>query len=102
MVTEYYKSINSVLRIDFMLLSLRYTKAASALYAIVLDWPSSGQLTLHEPITSKQTDVTLLGFSGTFEWKARPEKGLVVSIPPITIDKLPSKWAWVFKLTSVS
>ncbi|KAK3704756.1 hypothetical protein QZH41_009752 [Actinostola sp. cb2023] len=79
-----------------------YTKTAGALYAIVLDWPSSNQLTLREPITSQQTEVSMLGFPGTFEWKAAmPGKGIVISVPSIAIDKLPTKWAWVFKMTNI-
>ncbi|EDO47582.1 predicted protein [Nematostella vectensis] len=79
-----------------------YTSTTEAVYAIALDWPSSGHLLLGQPITAKDTVVTMLGLSGNFAWTPGNKRGIVIDIPGIPVNKLPTEWAWVFKLVNVS
>ena len=73
------------------------------MYAIVLEWPSTDELTLGAPITTNITQVTMLGYEGKFVWKPATDKGgIIVTLPGISVNKLPSKWAWVFKLENIS
>lgn len=73
------------------------------MYAIVLEWPSTDELTLGAPITTNVTQVTMLGYEGKFVWKPATDKGgIIVTLPGIPVNKLPSKWAWVFKLENIS
>ncbi|XP_067044468.1 alpha-L-fucosidase-like [Acropora muricata] len=80
-----------------------YTSKEGAVYAIALEWPSSGVLTLTLPIPSSSTSVTMLGLPDVdLPWKAMPGKsGIMVMLSQLTLDELPCKWAWVFKMTGV-
>ncbi|XP_048587467.1 alpha-L-fucosidase-like [Nematostella vectensis] len=78
-----------------------YTSTKEAVYAIALDWPSSGHLILNEPITSSSTVVTLLGSAEQLKWVAGPRHGLVITAPTIPLPKMPCKWAWTFKLENI-
>ena len=81
---------------------LRYTSKADAVYAIALEWPSTDELTLGAPISTGDTQVTMLGYQGKFDWKPATEKGgMIVTVPCIPANQLKSKWAWVFKLENV-
>ena len=40
----------------------------------------------------------MLGYNGNFDWKPNPEGGIVVTIPPIPINRVPCKDVWVLKL----
>ncbi|XP_032231992.1 alpha-L-fucosidase [Nematostella vectensis] len=80
-----------------------YTSTADAFYACVLDWPSASHLILGEPITTTNTQVTMLGYPTPFRWTAYSSKsGIVIEIPAIPVDKLPTTWAWVFKFVNAS
>ena len=80
----------------------RYTSKADAVYAIVLEWPATDQLTLGAPMASNYTQVTMLGYEGKFVWKPAGDKGgIIVNFPAIAINELPSKWAWVLKLENI-
>ena len=53
-------------------------------------------------MTSKQTTVTMLGYEGKFAWEPISDKGgMIVIFPAISINKLPSEWAWVLKLENI-
>lgn len=80
-----------------------YTSKASVVYAILLDWPSTEDMLLGAPNCTQSTQVTMLGYEGKFAWKplAAGRSGIRVSLPSIPVNKLPSKWAWVFKLENV-
>ncbi|CAG5131393.1 unnamed protein product [Candidula unifasciata] len=71
-------------------------------YAIVLSWPESSNLTLASPVTTANTTVTMLGYNTPFKWSPLPNSGLQIQIPAIPFNQLPCKWAWVFKLTGIS
>ena len=82
--------------------SPRYTSKAHAVYAILLKWPSSDELTLGAPITTEDTQVTMLGYEGKFVWKPASDKGgMIVNMPGIPVNKLPSQWAWVLKIQNI-
>ena len=72
------------------------------MYAIVLEWPDTDELTLAAPMSSNYTQVTMLGYEGKFVWKPASDKGgIIVNFPAIPVNKLPSKWAWVLKLENI-
>ena len=83
----------------------RYTKRESngetIVYAIVLKWPENNTLTLGAPTASPDlTVVSLLGYDQSikFGWKPTGTQGMVIEVPPIADNKMPCRWAWVFKL----
>ena len=81
---------------------LRYTSKADAVYTIVVEWPSRDELTLGAPISTGDTQVTMLGYQGKFDWKPASDKGgMIVTMPGIPVNKLPSQWAWTLKLENV-
>ena len=72
------------------------------MYAIVLEWPDTDELTLGAPISSNSTQVTMLGYEGKFVWKPATDKGgIIVHFPAIDVNQLPLKWAWVLKLENI-
>jgi alpha-L-fucosidase len=52
----------------------------NTLYAIALDWPASGKLTVKSVVGAKVKDVALLGHRGKLKWQQTAE-GLVVTLP---------------------
>nr|XP_060609471.1 plasma alpha-L-fucosidase isoform X1 [Anolis sagrei ordinatus] len=72
-------------------------------YAIFLNWPTSGTLLLGEPrgVLGK-TKVTLLGYTESLPWFSLVKKGMVVAIPPLSFMKFPHQWGWTLALTHVS
>ncbi|KAH9508466.1 hypothetical protein Btru_055281 [Bulinus truncatus] len=77
------------------------TQNGTDVYVVVLQWPSGQRLILADPRPSEDTVVTMLGYPGSFKW-ASVLSNMVVSIPSIPINKLPCKWAWIFKLTNIT
>ena len=73
----------------------------TVVYAITLTWPSENLLYLRAPTTTSATQVTMLGFNGSLKWKAGQSGGLTVAIPAIPFDKMPCRYAWVFKLKNL-
>ncbi|KAK3091281.1 hypothetical protein FSP39_018579 [Pinctada imbricata] len=71
-------------------------------YAIVLDWPANNQLTLGAPSPSSSTTIRMLGYEGKIDWKKGPQGGMVVQMPIISINKLPSQYAWVFRIDGLN
>ncbi|KAJ7392377.1 Tissue alpha-L-fucosidase [Desmophyllum pertusum] len=70
-----------------------------SVYAIALEWPSTDELTLGAPISTENTQVTMLGYEGKFVWKPATDRGgIIVCIP---VSELPSKWACVVKMRKV-
>ncbi|KYO25782.1 tissue alpha-L-fucosidase [Alligator mississippiensis] len=78
-----------------------YTSKGPAVYAIFLNWPRDDMLKLSSPIPSSDTEVTLLGFSGTLKWKKSPDKGLLISLPYIAPSVLPMQLGWTLRLEGV-
>jgi hypothetical protein len=56
----------------------RYTSQISGddvtVYAILLFWPDDNTITLGAPVPSSTTVISMLGYSGNFDWK--PYAGL--------------------------
>lgn len=46
-----------------------YTSKPNVVYAIVLKWPSTNELTLGAPVSTEDTEITKLGYNGDFVWK---------------------------------
>ena len=67
-----------------------------------MEWPANNTLQLYAPMTTTSTVVTLLGYNEEFKWTPGKYSGIYVHIPDIPFNKMPSKWAWVFKFTGLT
>lgn len=69
----------------------------------MLDWPKADTLSLGVPIPTEATNITLLGLPDVkFPWKQMSaDKGIIITIPPLSVSDLPCQWAWVFRMTNV-
>lgn len=79
---------------------VRYTKKGDSVYAICLKWPGT-ELVLKAPKPAQGIAVSLVGHDGTLNVRVADD-GLHIAVPQLTIDKVPSQHAHVFKLTGVS
>ncbi|MFA6451091.1 MAG: alpha-L-fucosidase [bacterium] len=79
--------------------SIRYTAKENAVYAISLVWPGK-ELALGEPKPSPDATVTMLGRSGTLKWRIVDGK-MRIEVPQLSLDELPSRHAYVFKIIGV-
>lgn len=83
----------------------RYTSQISGndvtVYAILLFWPDDNTITLGAPVPSSTTVISMLGYSGNFDWKPY-DGGIQVTIPTISINELPCNDAWVLKLEGLA
>ena len=71
------------------------------MYASVLQWPKTNVLYLGAPKPTAQTQVSMLGVEGNFQWKKGPAGGIEILIPAIPINLIPSTYAWVIKLQNL-
>jgi alpha-L-fucosidase len=82
---------------------IRYTRSkdGKTLYAIVLGWPQSSELTLNRVKidNAKGAKVTLLGYDKSIDYKVNPAKQLVISVPDLNENQRPCKDAYVFKFS---
>ena len=63
-------------------------------YAILLDWPKGGILTLGAPDATYGNKITLIGYKGSGLWLVkRPMGGISIQVPPISINDMPCDWA---------
>ena len=76
-----------------------FTKKPDALYAITPGWPGA-TLTLKDVAAPKGSAVTMLGVPGTLAWKQQG-KDLVITTPALTVDQLPCRYAYAFKIAGV-
>jgi alpha-L-fucosidase len=76
-----------------------FTRKDNTLYAIVPQWPGE-ELALKDVASSGNTRVTMLGVPGTLQWKQDGDD-IRVTVPQLTVDKLPCEVAWTFKVTNV-
>jgi alpha-L-fucosidase len=67
-------------RKDFTAEDIRFTARGNTLYAIALDWPASGELTIKSVAQAKVKSVSLLGYSGKLKWR-QTAGGLTVTLP---------------------
>jgi len=75
---------------------LRYTVKGDDVYAICLKWPGK-ELVLKTPKLPADAKVVMLGRPDPIDWQMQ-DNGLHIAVPQLTIDKLPCRHAWVFKL----
>ncbi|KPP79853.1 plasma alpha-L-fucosidase-like [Scleropages formosus] len=70
------------------------------IYAVFLQWPTGGNVTLNVPVVSEgKTQVTLLGYAQPLKWTSVKPTGLTVFLPSFSIGQMPCYWAWTLKLT---
>ena len=74
-------------------------RKGETLYAITPTLPV-GELTLEDVATTAETEVSLLGHGEPVSWQQAGDD-VVVQIPEIRADRLPSDLAFVFRLTDV-
>ena len=76
-----------------------FTKKPGALYAITPGWPGD-TLVLKDLEPASTTVVTMLGVGAPLKWK-KQGKDLVIETPRLTVDQLPCRYAYAFKVTGV-
>ena len=76
-----------------------FTKKPDALYAITPGWPGA-TLVLKDVRPTATTVVTLLGVAGPLKWKTQGGD-LVIETPKLSVDELPCRYAFAFKVTNV-
>lgn len=76
-----------------------YTSKDSSVYAIVIGKPTESMFLLKTPVTSKNTVVTMLGYSTPLKWEPQSPSGLVVLLPEIPDS---AGHAWTLKLEGTS
>ena len=75
---------------------VRYTTKGSDVYAICTEWPGE-TLVLKTPKPAAGATVTMLGHPEKVGWRMHGEN-LHIDVPQLTVDKLPCRHAWVFRL----
>ena len=85
--------------------TVRYTasKVSEVFYALVLQWPDNGMVTLTHPNTTADATVTMLGSSNELKWKplgGSSNQGLVVQLPPYNPSTAVSDYIWVLRLVN--
>ncbi|XP_005607412.1 tissue alpha-L-fucosidase isoform X2 [Equus przewalskii] len=81
--------------------SVWYTSKGSTVYAIFLNWPENGVLSLKSPITTSTTQIVMLGIQKDLKWSTDPVEGLLILLPQLPPSALPAEFAWTVKLTGV-
>ncbi|XP_055982027.1 plasma alpha-L-fucosidase [Sorex fumeus] len=97
--TQTWRSQNDSLTPDVWYTSKPQEKLV---YAMFLNWPVSGKLSLGEPkATEGATEVKLLGHGQPLPWTPLKLGGIVVELPRLTVEELPCKWGWALVLKNV-
>ena len=78
---------------------VRYTAKGDSFYAFCLGWPGK-ELRLAAPKAAGDVQVTMLGLKQDIPCR-RESDGLHIKVPQLTIDQLPCRHAYVFKLKGV-
>ena len=76
-----------------------FTRKPDALYAITPGWPGA-TLTLKDVRPASGSAVTMLGVATPLKWKQQGTN-LVIETPKLTVDQLPCKYAYAFKIAGV-
>ena len=84
-------------RQTFAAQDIRFTTKGDALYAIALDWPKDGKLTVRSLTKGELTvaSVSLLGHEGSLAW-SQTDEGLEVTMP----SKPPCDYAYALKINA--
>ena len=95
-------SFGDTKRDTFTAQDIRFTTRGNTLYAIVLDWPGDGKVTVKSlaegsKLSKKRIEkVELLGSSARLRWK-RDNQGLTIELP----ERKPCEHAFVIKIAPV-
>jgi len=76
-----------------------FTAKDGALYAITPRWPGK-ELVIEDVEVSSNTDVTMLGVAQSISWQ-RSGRKVVIQVPTLSVDEVPCKYAYTFKITHV-
>jgi alpha-L-fucosidase len=76
-----------------------FTKKPDALYAITPGWPGD-TLVLKDVQPPAKARVTMLGVSTPLKWR-RQGRDLAIETPRLSVDKLPCRHAFAFKITGI-
>jgi alpha-L-fucosidase len=76
-----------------------FTAKGETLYAITPRWPGR-QLTVKDIAVSSSTDVTMLGLAQSLSWD-RSGSDVTIEVPPLSVDEVPCKYAYVFRIRHV-
>ena len=80
--------------------TFRYTTKGTAVFALMREWPENDEVTLHAPVPTANTAVSMLGYSGKIPWYGKiSQPGLKLDIRDVR--KPPSQWAWAFRLENI-
>eukprot|EP00523_Entomoneis_sp_CCMP467_P005183 CAMPEP_0168748758 /NCGR_PEP_ID=MMETSP0724-20121128/16343_1 /TAXON_ID=265536 /ORGANISM="Amphiprora sp., Strain CCMP467" /LENGTH=496 /DNA_ID=CAMNT_0008796601 /DNA_START=61 /DNA_END=1551 /DNA_ORIENTATION=+ len=83
-----------------------YTRSSDVLYVHLTQWPSGSSIQLDCPEATSATVVSLLGYEHPGATLPRLRKtsgqGVVIDLPMLTPDVIPSQHAWVLKMTNVA
>jgi len=79
--------------------TVKYTSKDNSVYAISLVWPGK-ELVLTAPDPAPNAAVTMLGVKGSLTW-TRANGKMLIEVPQLSVDELPAKFAYVFKITGV-
>ena len=74
-----------------------FTRKKDTLYAIVPTWPKE-QLVLKGVSADDSTEVTMLGVGKPLTWKPKG-KDLVIDVPLMSPEEIPSRHAYAFRIT---
>ncbi|MGN0032207.1 MAG: alpha-L-fucosidase [Candidatus Limimorpha sp.] len=74
-----------------------YTVKDGCLYAIAIDYPQD-ELVLNIPEPSPESQVTMLGYEGSFPWKYVDGK-MIIDTKQLKYNDLKSTAAWTFKIS---
>ena len=76
-----------------------YTSKDGTIYAISKRWPGK-ELVLSEPRPSTDAVVTMLGVTQPLKWKSK-DGMMSIQVPQLSVDEVPCRHAYTFKLTGV-
>lgn len=81
----------------------RYTKkyedGSEVVFVFMLKWPKKSVLPLGSLQISNHTVISMLGAEDQpVTAISKPGKPLLLKLPPLTLDRLPSLWAWVLRV----
>ncbi len=77
---------------------VRYTSKGDAVYAICLRWPGP-QLELSKPKLSDGAEVRLVGYERPLTWARSNDGKIRIAVPPLSVEEVPTRHAYVFKLS---
>ena len=80
-----------------------YTMKGDSVYGTLLKYPGNNQVVFSSVRSTDATEIELLGYDERLQWSCDKscENGVVIDLSDVKFSKLPSEWAWTFKLTFV-